>query len=62
MERESRGLEQLVEERNEVARKIAQLDAKGETGEELDRLHQKHEELTSIIEEKPNEDELHKAA
>jgi hypothetical protein len=55
-------LEQLVEERKEIAKKITDLDAKGEKGKEWNDLHNRHEELTQMIEEFPNQDELHKAA
>jgi len=52
-------LEQLVAERDEVAKKIMDMDAKGEKGQELDQLHKRHEELVQMIEEMPNEDEMH---
>ena len=62
MENESQTLEQLMAEKAEVARKIAELDAKGVHGEELDNLHKRHEELTQMIEETPIADDLDKAA
>lgn len=65
MEREHSGhksLEELMSEKEEVSRQIMDLDAKGKTGKELDKLHKRHEELTQKIEEMPNQDELHKAA
>ncbi len=56
-----KSLEELVEERAETARKITLADAGGEK-EKLDDLHKRHEELTAMIEDMPNEDELRHAA
>jgi len=62
MEKEQpKDLQQLVEERAEVARQITTADAAGET-DKLDALHKHHEELTVMIEEMPNADELHDIA
>lgn len=51
-------LEQLKAEQAEVAKKIVDLDAQGQKGNELDQLHKRHEELTEQIESLHNPDEL----
>jgi len=55
-------LEELLAEKADVAKQITDLDAAGKKGPELDQLHKRHEELTQMIEEKPNADEMDKAA
>lgn len=57
-----KSLEELIAEKNEVTKKITDLDAKGEKSDELNKLRARHEELTKSIEEIPNADEMHKAA
>jgi hypothetical protein len=55
-------LDQLMAEKSEVAKKLAELDAKNETGPEHDKLRARHKELTEQIEALPNADEMDKVA
>ncbi|MEO8065442.1 MAG: hypothetical protein ABI643_01125 [Candidatus Doudnabacteria bacterium] len=55
-----KSLEELKKEQSEVASQIMGLDAKGDKGEAWQKLKAHHEELTAMIEDMPNEDELHK--
>lgn len=58
----AKSLEELINEKSEVAKQIMDLDAKGDKGEEWNRLSDRHEALTEMIENMPNEDEMHKTA
>lgn len=51
-------LDALKKEQEEVAKKIAEMDAAGQHGEELDKLKARHEELTKQIEEAPISEDL----
>ena len=54
----TKSLEQLMAEKEEIAKQIMDLDAKGDKGEEWNTLHNRHEELTQMIESLPNTDEM----
>ena len=55
---DTKNLDELMAEKAEVAKKIAELHAKNEPEAEHEQLHARHKELTEQIEALPNADEM----